>query len=104
MKKAPREHEAPKVYSDIIDFACDLDRTFFADNPNVRSYLRPYAAGEFWPLDSHVDRALADLVERTERAPLLVHVTAIDFGRRLRRPLFDLDTLEALGALRSAQS
>jgi hypothetical protein len=102
--REPRYREAPKVFADIIDFACDLDRTFFATNASLRFYIRPYLPGEFWPHDRHVDRALTDLVEHAECAALLVQVTAIDAGRRLRRPLFDLDAMEALGGLRSARS
>jgi len=99
--RAPRSNEAPKVYSDIIDFACDLDRTFFANSPSARFYVRAYIPGEFWPLDAHVDRALADFVQCLERARLLIGVTAIEPGRRVRRPLFDLETLNAIGATRT---
>lgn len=101
MKKAPRRDcEAPKVYSDTVDFACDLDRTFFAKNPLSRSYVRPYVSGEFWPLDAHVDTALVEYVERV-KGPLLIGVTALESGLRTRQPLFDLETLNALGATRN---
>ncbi len=78
MNEAPRDSEAPKVYSDIIDFACDLDRTFFSSIPSSRSYVRRYVPGEFWPLDSHVDRWLAENVERFESASLLALVELLD--------------------------
>jgi hypothetical protein len=92
------------VYSDIVDFACDLDRTYFDGSPASGSYVRRYVGGELWPLDTHVDRALVDDVERTERAPLLMHVIAIGLGQRLRHPLFDLEALDRLGVARGRQS
>ena len=98
MKRAPRG--APKVYSDIVDFTCGLDSTFFAKNPLSRSYVRRYVPGEFWPVDSRVDRALVEYVERVECARLLVGVRVIEPDVRARRPLFDLETLNALGAAR----
>lgn len=96
--RAPRDRRAPKVYSDIIDFACDLDRTFFANNRSSRSYVRCYVPGELWPHDAHVDHALAEYVERTEDASLLVAVTAIGPEQRVRQPLFDVAALDRLGA------
>jgi hypothetical protein len=100
-ERAPRSNEAPKVFGDIVDFACRLDRTFFRDNPSSRSYVRRYVPGEFWPHDSHVDRALVEYVEHVERARLFIGVTALESGLRTRRPHFDIEALNALGATRS---
>jgi hypothetical protein len=96
-QRAPRGYEAPKVYGDIIDFACDLDRTFFEENRSRSYHERKYVPGEFWPLHSHVDR---ELIECVERVPLLIGVTEIEPGLRVHQPLFDLEALNALGATR----
>jgi hypothetical protein len=105
MKEAPRDsREAPKVYSDVVDFACGLDRTYFEAHPATSVYVRRYVPGEFWPHDSHVDRELVDLIERSEHAPLLMRVVAMGLGQRLRRPLFDLEALDRLGTVRCRRS
>jgi hypothetical protein len=98
MRRAPRDSEAPKVYRDIIDFACDLDRTFFKRNADQISYVRAYVPGEFWPHDSHIDRMTSDLVESAELHPQLVLVMEIKPSLRSRRPLFDIRALDTLAS------
>jgi hypothetical protein len=103
MKEAPCE-VAPRVFGDIVDFACDLDRSFFAKHRMSRTRVRLYLPGEFWPLDTHVDRALTDRIERAQGTSFVVDVTLLAPGIRARRPLFDVRALDALGKARSRRT
>jgi hypothetical protein len=46
--------------ADAVEYTAALDASFFAKHPVMRSYVRPYVAREFWPLDRHVDGAVCD--------------------------------------------
>lgn len=64
---------APRPYGDIIDRACDRDRTYFEEHPEEDSYWRDYVPGEFWPMALPADTR--------------VEVVQVQPGVRVRRPV-----------------
>jgi hypothetical protein len=85
---------------DADNYSADLDATFFAERPSCRSRVRTYVLHEFWPLDRHTDETIYDEMV-AKRQHLLVRVTRLGNELRAREPLFDLVSLNTLGAQRN---
>lgn len=96
-RRAPRKGARA---TDANDYSARLDASFFAEHPSCRSRVRPYVLHEFFPLDRRLDEALYDALS-AEGRQLLVRVTTLDNGLRVREALFEIGSLNALAARRN---
>jgi hypothetical protein len=69
----------PSAIAQLIERVCREDRLYFERHPDADERVRPYVAGELWPLDA--DGA----------PPLLILVKPVAPGVRARIPIIITD-------------